>query len=306
MSKRRRQGRQLNGVLLLDKSVGISSNAALQRVKRLYQAAKAGHTGSLDPLATGMLPICFGEATKFSQFLLQADKRYQVRAQCGIKTTTADAEGEVVSRREVSGLTAQNVEAVLQQFRGDISQVPSMYSAIKHHGQPLYRLARRGIEVERKPRQVSIYALTLDAIEDSSVLLTVHCSKGTYVRNLIEDIGEALGCGAHVSALHRTQVGDLPGDAMVSYETINGLAEQSDMATLDHYLLPIDKVVCIEPTLQLSTTTAFYLQQGQPVIVPNAPADGWVKLYAAGDEFLGVGEILSDGRVAPRRLVKLK
>jgi len=288
---------------LLDKPSGITSNDALQQVKRLYFAKKAGHTGSLDPLASGVLPICIGEATKVSAFLLDADKRYQVRCQLGVRTATADAEGEVIDTRPVEAYSDQRIEEVLDQFRGDIEQIPPMYSALKHQGQRLYKLARQGMEVEREPRPVSIYALTLTGQGEDWLDINVHCSKGTYVRTLAEDIGEQLGCGAHVSALRRTMVGPYGDEELVTLEALEEL-KQEDMPAMDKLLLPIESALSQWPGVNLSSDAAFYLQQGQPVLIPHAPTSGWVRLYAGENDFLGMGEILDDGRVAPRRLMK--
>ena len=303
MGRRRVRGRDVNGILLLDKPSGITSNAALQQVKRLYFAKKAGHTGSLDPLASGVLPICMGEATKVSAFLLDSDKRYQVRCQLGVRTATADAEGEVLETRPVGVYSQDQVEAVLGAFRGRIEQTPPMYSALKHQGQRLYKLARQGVEVEREPRPVDIYELTLAGQGEDWIDINVHCSKGTYVRTLAEDIGDRLGCGAHVSALRRTAVGPYGDDKLVSLETLKDLKEK-DMLAMDGLLLPIESALSQWPDVDLSTDAAFYLQQGQPVLVPHAPTSGWVRLYEGNRSFLGMGEILDDGRVAPRRLMK--
>ncbi|MCB1735543.1 MAG: tRNA pseudouridine(55) synthase TruB [Gammaproteobacteria bacterium] len=305
MSRRHRfRGRQVNGVLLFDKPIGMSSNDALQKVKRLFKAAKAGHTGSLDPLATGLLPLCFGHATKMSAFLLDADKRYVVRCKLGQRTRTADAEGEVIETRPVPALDAVKMDAVLAPFRGPIEQVPPMYSALKHEGERLYKLARKGIEVEREPRQVTIHALTLTALSGDEMELDVHCSKGTYVRTLVEDIGEALGCGAHVIALRRTQVGPFDGSVMYTVEAMTERLEENegDLKSLDALLLPLDSTVSDWPAVRLTPDSAFYVRQGQPVLVPKAPTKGMVRLYQNDDEFIGVGEILDDGRVAPRRM----
>jgi tRNA pseudouridine55 synthase len=288
---------------LLDKPSGITSNAALQQVKRLYFAKKAGHTGSLDPLASGVLPICMGEATKVSAFLLDSDKRYQVRCQLGVRTATADAEGEVLETKPVRVYSRDQLEAVLAEFRGRIEQTPPMYSALKHQGQRLYKLARQGVEVEREPRPVDIYELTLAGQGEDWIDINVHCSKGTYVRTLAEDIGDRLGCGAHVSALRRTAVGPYGDDKLVSLETLKDLKEK-DMLAMDGLLLPIESALSQWPDVDLSTDAAFYLQQGQPVLVPHAPTSGWVRLYEGNRSFLGMGEILDDGRVAPRRLMK--
>ena len=303
MGRRRARGRDVNGILLLDKPKGITSNEALQQVKRLYFAKKAGHTGSLDPLASGVLPICMGEATKISAFLLDADKRYQVRCQLGITTTTADAEGEVLETRPVEAYTPQQLEKVFDEFRGDIEQIPPMYSALKHEGQRLYKLARQGVEVEREARPVSIFELTLAGQGDDWLDIDVHCSKGTYVRTLAEDIGERLGCGAHVSALRRTSVGPYADDNLVTLERLEDLKD-NDMPAMDNLLLPIETALTQWPDVELSADASFYLQQGQPVLVPHAPTSGWVRLYATNRLFIGMGEILDDGRVAPRRLMK--
>ena len=303
MGRRRVRGRDVNGILLLDKPSGITSNEALQQVKRLYFAKKAGHTGSLDPLASGVLPICLGEATKVSAFLLDADKRYEVRCQLGVKTTTADAEGEVISTRPVEDYTEAQIEAVLEQFRGDIEQIPPMYSALKHEGQRLYKLARQGVEVEREPRPVVIHDLTLTGRGDDWLDIAVHCSKGTYVRTLVEDIGEQLGCGAHVSALRRTAVGPYGDDKLVTLEELEAIKEKDKRAT-DDLLLPVETALSQWPAVNLSADAAFYLRQGQAVLVPRAPTSGWVRLYEGEHTFLGMGEILDDGRVAPRRMMK--
>ena len=303
MGRRRAKGRDVNGILLLDKPSGITSNAALQQVKRLYFARKAGHTGSLDPLASGVLPICMGEATKVSAFLLDADKRYRVRCQLGVRTATGDAEGEILASRAVVRYSRAQLESVLEQFRGSIEQIPPMYSALKHQGQRLYKLARQGVEVERQPRPVEIYALLLTGQGDDWIDIDVHCSKGTYVRTLVEDIGERLGCGAHVSELRRTGVGPYDETGLVTITALEEL-KQSDLAAMDRLLLPIESALTQWPGVELSNDAAFYLQQGQPVLVPRAPTSGWVRLYERDHTFLGMGEILDDGRVAPRRLMK--
>ncbi len=303
MGRRRVKGRDVNGILLLDKPSGITSNDALQQVKRLYFAKKAGHTGSLDPLASGVLPICMGEATKVSAFLLDSDKRYKVRCQLGIRTATADAEGEVLETRPVGDYSPAQVEAVLEEFRGSIEQTPPMYSALKHQGQRLYKLARQGVEVERQPRPVEIYELSLGSQGEDWLEISVHCSKGTYVRTLAEDIGNRLGCGAHVTALRRTAVGPYRDDGLVTLERLKELKE-TNMPAMDELLLPIESALSQWPDIDLSTDAAFYLQQGQPVLVPHAPTSGWVRLYEGNRSFLGMGEILDDGRVAPRRLMK--
>ena len=304
MGRRHRHSnqRRVNGILLLDKPSGLTSNAALQAVKKLYRARKAGHTGSLDPLATGLLPICFGEATKVSGFLLDADKDYRVTCKFGERTTTGDAEGEVLEQRPVEDLSEDRLREVMQGFLGDIEQIPPMYSALKHKGERLYKLARAGVEVEREPRQVTIHALELLTLNPPLAEIRVHCSKGTYVRTLVEDIGAALGCGAHVSGLRRLGVGPFDDSHMIDMEGLQAVAAESEHA-LDQLLLPLESGLAQWPDVRLSSDAAFYLRQGQPVLVPKAPTAGLVRLYEGESRFLGVGEILDDGRVAPRRLM---
>jgi len=303
MGRRRQKGRNVQGILLLDKPLGETSNGALQQVKRLYQARKAGHTGSLDPLADGLLPICFGAATKISAFLLDADKRYWVRVKLGETTTTADAEGDLVERRPVEGVDEARVQQALKQFRGEIQQIPPMYSALKHKGERLYKLARAGVEVEREPRTVHIHQLELTRFELPEMELEVRCTKGTYVRTLAEDIGKTLGCGAHVTGLRRTGVGPYGADQLVTMAQIESVLEADGLAGLDKLLLPVESALAHWPEIRLSPDSAFYLKQGQPVLVPNAPTEGQVRLYDPNSHFIGVGEILDDGRVAPRRLM---
>lgn len=302
MTRERRWRRNISGIVLLDKDPGPTSNEALQAVKRLFQAQKAGHTGSLDPLASGLLPVCLGEATKVSGFLLDANKHYWVRCRLGQRTTTGDAEGEVVETRPVEGLDPARVERVLEGLEGPQEQIPPMYSAVKHQGQRLYKLARQGVEVERKPRPVVIHTLELLRFEGDTLEFDVRCSKGTYVRTLAEDIGAALGCGAHVIALRRLAVGPYDGVEMVDLETLRRLAAEG-AGRLDTVLLPMESALAEWPDVRLSDDAAYYLRRGQPVLVPHAPTRGWVRLYARDRRFLGVGQILDDGRVAPRRLV---
>jgi tRNA pseudouridine55 synthase len=294
--------REVNGIVLLDKPLGITSNAALQAVKRLYRAKKAGHTGSLDPLASGLLPLCFGDATKVSPFLLEADKRYQVAIKLGVKTSTGDAEGEIIDTRAVNGIVPAELRAVLRRFTGPIEQVPPMHSAIKHKGQPLYKLAHQGIEVERQARPVVVHELRLTACEGDVLEIEVACSKGTYIRTLAEDIGEALGVGAHVIVLRRTATGPFRAEQMVSMARLEEAAA-AGFETLDSFLLPIETALENWPDVCLSDDLAFYLRQGQAVFVPRAPTQGWVKLRTADQRFLGVGRVLDDGRVAPKRLI---
>jgi len=294
--------RRVNGILLLDKPAGLTSNAALQAVKKMYAARKAGHTGSLDPLATGLLPLCFGEATKLSGFLLDADKHYQVTCKFGEQTSTGDAEGEVIKQRPLDGLNEAQLLKVLEGFKGDIEQIPPMYSALKHKGERLYKLARQGVEVEREPRQVTIFELQLVSFDSPTAELRIHCSKGTYVRTLVEDVGELLGCGAHVVGLRRNGVGPFDDANMIDMEGLEAVASEGHHA-LDQLLQPMENGLTQWPDVRLTGDAAFYLRQGQPVLVPKAPTTGWVRLFEGENRFLGMGEILDDGRVAPRRLM---
>ncbi len=303
---RKRRGRPLDGILVLDKPAGMSSNQALQSAKRLFFAAKAGHTGSLDPLATGVLPLCFGEATKFSQYLLDADKAYESTITLGCATDTGDAEGEVLQECDAAGVTEDSVREALTAFEGEIEQVPSMYSAIKHQGQPLYKLARQGVEVERKARRVVIKTLQVRAFRPgprAEVDIYLECSKGTYVRSLAEDLGTALGVGGHVSVLRRTQAGPFGIEDSVSLSTLEALKAGGELQQMDRLLKPAHAALDALPLVRLSESGGYYMRQGQPVLVPNAPCDGIVRVALETGEFLGVGEILDDGRVAPRRLV---
>jgi len=303
MARRSKRGRPLNGIILLDKPKGVTSNKALQRVKSIFFAQKAGHTGSLDPLATGMLPICFGEATKVSNYLLDASKRYRFTCQLGAITNTGDAEGEITERKDVPALDEQAIEEVLQCFRGSIEQIPPMFSALKHNGERLYDLARQGIEVERKPRAVTIYELKLINHQADTLELEAECSKGTYIRTLAEDIGYKIGCGAYVTQLRRLAVGPfMDPDKMIDMDTLERMYEQ-DKNQLGSLVLPIDSALMNWPDVQLNGDLSYYLQQGQPVQVPKAPSEGWVRLYnAEKDQFLGIGQIMDDGKVAPKRL----
>lgn len=299
--------RAIDGVLLLDKPSGMTSNDAVQRIKKLFHAKKAGHTGSLDPLANGMLPICLGEATKFSQYLLDADKAYYVKARLGIRTASGDSAGEIIAERPIPKITKRLLEKTLSSFRGVIEQTPSMYSALKYKGQPLYKLARQGIEVERKPRQVMIDELNLLGWNDEEVELYVHCSKGTYIRTLMDDLGETLNCGAHVIALRRLMVMHYHENQMISLMRLEQGYDESNSAALDLYLLPIESMVVNLPMLKLNQLTTFYLQQGQAVMVPYAPASGFVRLRNYNDQFIGIGEMLGDSHpqtAAPHRLIK--
>ncbi|KGY08696.1 tRNA pseudouridine(55) synthase TruB [Vibrio sinaloensis] len=306
---RRRKGRPINGVVLLDKPTGISSNDALQKVKRIYFAEKAGHTGALDPLATGMLPICLGEATKFSQFLLDSDKRYRVIAKLGERTDTSDSDGEVVETRPVD-VNLEKLEACIDKFRGESDQVPSMFSALKYQGKPLYEYARKGIEVPRESRKITVYEIVLHRFEGDEVEMEVHCSKGTYIRTIVDDLGEMLGCGAHVTMLRRTGVAKYPYEKMVTLEQLNELLEQAHRdevapkELLDPLLLPMDTAVEDLPEVNLNAELTNLVQHGMPVQVFGAP-EGTPLRMTSGEEkrFIGVAEVNDDGKVAPKRLV---
>lgn len=307
---RKPRGRAINGILILDKPAGVTSNRALQQVKRLFNAAKAGHSGSLDPFATGVLPICLGEATKFTQFLLDADKGYRCTVRFGVATATGDIDGDVTARVDASGLTAETVEAALDAFRGDILQVPSMYSALKHQGKPLYELARAGVEVERKARPVTIHELAMLAFRpgvEAEADFTIRCTKGTYVRTIAEDLGAALGCGAHVTVLRRSLAYPFTLGQAITMEQLQTLRDAEDFAGLDALLLPMDTAAGDLAEVELTTDMAWYLRNGQPVMAPQiyrCAAEGdIVRIFTEEREFLGVGEVLDDGRVAPRRLV---
>lgn len=302
MGRRRRKGRDVQGILLLDKAPGMGSNEALQLVKRLFRAKKAGHTGSLDRQASGLLPICLGEATKISSFLLNASKRYRAAFRLGVRTTTGDSEGDVIETRSARGVRREDVEGVLGRFRGSIEQIPPMHSAIKYQGQRLYKLAHKGLVVERQARTVRIFELVLLDFDEDTLEVEVYCSKGTYIRTLAEDIGEALGCGAHVARLRRIGAGPFDDSQMITLEELEDRA-QDGLEALDAVLLPMEAAVGDWPNVELPEGVAYYLRKGQPVMVPHAPTQGWVRIYADRHRFLGVGEVLDDGRIAPRRLV---
>ena len=305
MSRPRKKGRDIHGVFLLDKPQGMSSNDILQKVKRIFQANKAGHTGALDPLATGMLPICLGEATKFSQFLLDSDKRYQVTAKLGERTDTSDAEGQVVETKAVN-VTESDIQQALAQFRGDILQVPTMFSALKHQGKPLYEYARAGITIEREARPITIFELKFIAYEAPFLTLEVHCSKGTYIRTLVDDLGEVLGCGAHVTVLRRLAVADYPIAAMMSYTDLQHMAENQPLEVLDQLLLPMDTAVSTLPKINLNEQQTKSVGFGQRVKFENVEQIyGLVRLFSNTAQFLGVAEITADNVIRPNRMINL-
>jgi len=289
--------RPLNGVLMLDKARGGSSNDALQQAKRLFQAAKAGHAGTLDPLATGLLPVLFGEATKFSSDLLEADKAYAAEIRLGISTATADAEGEVIATRPVK-VTLEQLEAALKSFRGDILQTPPLYSALKHAGKPLYAYARAGVEIERTPRRIVIHALSLQWFEGDRLAVSITCSKGTYIRSIAHDLGELLGCGAHLAALRRTAVGRFGLDVAQTLEILAALSQPER----DARLLPVDALLQDLPEVRLAPAQQARFLQGQ-VIPWGGPPRARVRVYGAGGALLGVGEVGADGAIAPKRAI---
>ena len=295
----RRSWQRVDGVLLLDKSAGMTSNSALQCARRLYSAAKAGHTGTLDPLATGLLPLCFGEATKFSADLLGADKTYEADVLFGITTDTADAEGSILEQRPVTFSETDLTDAITR-FRGPISQIPPMHSALKRDGTPLYRLARQGIEVVREPRAVTIHELTLLGFFGERCRLRVACSKGTYIRTLAADLGEALGCGAHLTALRRIAVGALTLDSAVTLEQLNMM---SDAEKAQRLLAP-DTLLQTLPAIYLDDDATRRFAHGNPVatVIDGAIAPGKCRVYG-GQGLLGLGEVDAVGNVSPRRLV---
>lgn len=305
MGRPKKKGRDVHGVFLLDKSQGVSSNDIMQKVKRLFNANKAGHTGALDPLATGMLPICLGEATKFSQFLLDSDKRYRVIAKLGERTDTSDADGQVVQTRDVN-VDESHILAALDAFRGDILQVPTMFSALKHNGKPLYEYARAGITVERKARPITIFELLFIEYQAPYLTLEVHCSKGTYIRTLVDDLGEALGCGAHVTMLRRLAVADYPVEQMMTLDDLQNLAENQPLEVLDKLLLPMDSAVSRLAKLNLTEAQTKAVGFGQRVkFENNENRYGQVRLFSHDLQFLGVAEIREDNVIRPSRMVNL-
>lgn len=291
--------RQVNGILLLDKPLGFSSNQALQKIKWLLNAAKAGHTGTLDPLATGLLPLCFGEATKFAHFLTDADKTYVATIKLGATTTTGDAEGDVLTSSPVH-VSRVDFEQACQQFIGEISQTPPMYSALKHEGKALYEYARAGIEIARQSRSVKIHGITVNQFATDVAEITVRCSKGTYIRTLAEDIGKALGCGGHLIGLRRIATANYEiGDAVTleQFEAMNGEERLAALA-------PPDSAVHYLPAITLDDDSAFYLRQGQPVWRSGEIPSGLLRIYNHQQVFLGLGELQPDGKIAPKRLMQ--
>jgi tRNA pseudouridine55 synthase len=290
--------RKVDGVLLLDKPAGLTSNTALQKAKRLFRAEKAGHTGTLDPFATGLLPLCLGEATKFSQFLLDADKAYLAEVKFGVRTSSGDLDGEVIATRPVD-LVAPQVRRALEGFLGDIEQVPPMHSALKHQGRPLYEYARKGIEIERPARRVVVHSLELESFTGDACVLRVHCGKGFYVRALADDLGEVLGCGAHLSGLRRTAVGRFDIADAVTPAQLEAFLEPER----DARLLPADALITELPDLALDPESAWQISHGQAVWLPRLRVGAVHRIYAPDGRFLGVAAVDEDGKLAPRRLI---
>ena len=299
---KRKKGRSINGIVILDKAIGMSSNRALQEVKRIYDARKAGHTGSLDPLATGVLPLCLGEATKVSQFLLDSDKKYRAKLKLGVRTDSGDSEGCEIERHTEFQVSRQQIEAALKEFEGEIEQVPPMHSALKVNGVPLYKMARKGQVVEREARRITVYSIELTAFEGDELELEIACSKGTYIRTIADDLGQALGCGAHIIALRRIQAGVFTEEDGVTTQELKEEFESGGTAAIDERLIPIDEAIADLPEVVLPSITASFIKNGQPVLVRHLPEEGLVRLYEE-EKFIGIGCIDDDGKVAPRRLV---
>ncbi|MFT7260301.1 MAG: tRNA pseudouridine55 synthase [Glaciecola sp.] len=311
---RRKKGRAINGVVLVDKYSGESSNFILQQVKRLYGAAKAGHTGALDPLATGMLPICLGEATKFSQFLLDADKTYIVTAKLGERTDTSDSDGDIVETKTVN-VTRELIDSAVEAFRGPIKQVPSMFSALKHKGKPLYFYARQGIVIEREARDITVRSLTVLRYENNELDMQIACSKGTYIRSLVDDLGQALGCGAHVTMLRRTKVADYPSKSMITVEELQYLSEDLSVDRefrcfdkLDALLLPTDTAVSNLPAFNSTDESIERFLHGQEILEEHQFAKSdLVRIYRNSDNrFYGMAEVDIGGNLQPKRVVVYK
>jgi tRNA pseudouridine55 synthase len=299
---RRKKGRIVDGIIVLDKAKGLSSNYALQNVKKLFEAKKAGHTGSLDPLATGVLPLCFGEATKLSQFLLNSDKGYVAQIKLGQRTDTGDSEGNIIETVERLSVGATDIEQALRNFKGDIQQVPPMFSALKKNGVPLYKYARKGISVERSPRSVTIYAIDLLSFKANVVELDIACSKGTYIRSIADDLGRELGCGAHLVGLRRTKAGVFTLQDSLKEDYLHKTKATQGIEALDNLLAPMDRAILELPEITLLRSSANCVKNGQAVILDGFEEEGLVRLYEEG-QFIGIGRIDGDGKVVPKRLI---
>ena len=303
MSRRRRnRSRDISGIVVLNKAAGLSSNSALQEVKKLYEANKAGHAGSLDPLATGVLPVCLGEATKVSQFLLDSDKRYRTRIKLGIRTDSGDSEGTVIEQHEKVSVSRKVVEHALTKFKGEVEQLPPMHSALKIKGVPLYKFARKGITIERKTRLISVYKIELVNFGNGELELDIACSKGTYIRTIADDLGQELGCGAHIIKLHRTQAGVFEEADCISFKELAMEKASMGLDKIDQHLIPMDQAILDLPEVKLPSSTASYVKNGQSVLVRHVPEEGLVRMYEE-EQFIGIGCIDDEGKVAPRRLI---
>lgn len=300
--QRRRKGRSISGIIVLDKALGLSSNKALQEVKWLFEANKAGHTGSLDPLATGVLPLCLGEATKLSQFLLDSDKRYRARIKLGIRTDSADSEGQIIAQCDEVNVSRGQVQQALQSFKGEIQQIPPMHSALKVNGVPLYKLAREGKTIPRDARNICVYELELTDFQGDEIELEIDCSKGTYIRTIADDLGQDLGCGAHIIGLRRLQAGAFTEENCVSIDDLREVKEKHGMDKLDQNLIPMDRAIEDLPEVNLPSIAASQFKNGQSVLVRHLPEEGLVRLYEE-EQFIGIGCIDDDGKVAPKRLI---
>lgn len=298
---KRKKGRDLDGVILINKPTGASSNNILQKVRWIFDAKKAGHTGALDPLASGMLPICFGNATKFAQYSLDADKTYEVTAKLGIRTTTSDADGEVVSTHPVD-VSLPSLKEALEQFRGKIKQVPSMFSALKHQGKPLYFYARQGITIERPARDITVYELTLQRFEQDEVDLTVKCSKGTYIRSLVDDLGQLLGCGAYVTRLHRTDVSGYSGCQMHFPDSLEEMRQPPQFEPLDALLLPMDTPVAHFPVVTIDSEQTKKFLHGQTLSF-ETEISGSVRVYEQSTQLFKGIAIAESNELIPKRLI---
>ena len=303
MSRRRRNSsRDISGIVVLNKAAGLSSNSALQEVKKLYEANKAGHAGSLDPLATGVLPVCLGEATKVSQFLLDSDKRYRTRIKLGIRTDSGDSEGTIIEQHEKVSVSRKVVEHALTKFKGEVEQLPPMHSALKIKGVPLYKFARKGITIERKTRLISVYKIELVNFGNGELELDIACSKGTYIRTIADDLGQELGCGAHIIKLHRTQAGVFEEADCISSKELAMEKASMGLDKIDQHLIPMDQAILDLPEVKLPSSTASYVKNGQSVLVRHVPEEGLVRMYEE-EQFIGIGCIDDEGKVAPRRLI---
>jgi tRNA pseudouridine55 synthase len=298
---RKKKGRKINGILLLDKEKGISSNFALQQVKRLYFAQKAGHTGSLDPLATGILPICLGEATKFAKFLLADDKSYITVAKLGATTTTLDSEGDITSTASTTNIDLHSIQQVIEHFKGEIEQIPPMYSALKKDGVPLYKLARKGQEIERKPRKITIFSLEIIGFKDDLLTLKVHCSKGTYIRTLVDDIGKALGCGAFVSMLRRDKFAHF---TLKQTHTFDSLDKDNAFTHIDSKLIDIDEILPQFESVHINNNQYTDIKFGRKIILETDNSSSKIVKIFHQNIFLGIGE-LSQNILQPKRLLQL-